>query len=127
MTAIGGSMQSVSMRGRLFPVAADADTNLKIGGFEADVSPNGDGSARKILIRVPWSLDGIAIEVDHNRDDLGFLQEIAAEKDWVAMTFTYPDDVTYQGRGSVVGEVQGTNQAATATITLSGPGQATQQ
>ena len=61
MAAIGGSLESVSLDGREFPVAADAEVQRKLGGFENEVQASGDGSARMVKTRVPWSLDGLVV------------------------------------------------------------------
>lgn len=127
MAAIGGPIESISIRGRIFSVAADADTTRKLGGFEAEVQANGDGSARKILTRVPWSIDGLTVAIDDDRGDHEFLQEIASSSDWVAVAITYASGVTYQGKGTVSGEFGAGSQNATAAVTLSGPGELTQQ
>lgn len=127
MASVGGSIESISIRSRLFPVAADADTNLKLGGFENELKANGDGSARSIKTRMPWSCDGLTIEIDHDRGDLEFLQEVANGFDMVAFTITMASGVTYQARGTIVGEIKSSSQNATADITISGPGEAEQQ
>ena len=60
MAAIGGSIQEVALQGRTFAVAADAESQRKLGGFENEVQPNGDGmTARLIKTRVTWMLDGL--------------------------------------------------------------------
>jgi hypothetical protein len=125
--AVGGSIESISIRGRLFPVASDAEANKKLGGFENEVAANGDGTARLIKTRVPWSLDGLQIEISDARNDAEFLQELADELDFVAITITFASGVTYQGTGTVTDEVASSSQSATATIGLSGPGGLTQQ
>lgn len=127
MTALGGSIESVAIRGRLFPVASDAEANIKTGGFEAEVQANGDGTARKILTRMPWSISGLQIEVDDNRADHEFLQEMSAEKDWVPIELTLASGVTWQARGTVSGEHDRSTKSTTATVTLSGPGEVAQQ
>jgi hypothetical protein len=127
MTAVGGSIESVAIRGRLFPVASDADASIKLGGYEAEVQANGDGTARKILMRVPWSVDGIQLEIDDNRADHEFLQEMSAEKDWVTIEITLASGVTWQGRGTVASENSRSTNNTTAGVTLSGPGEFTQQ
>jgi len=127
MTAVGGSIESVSIRGRLFPVAADADATLKLGGFENEVQANGDGSARIVKSRVPWGIDGLQIEIDHDRADLQFLWEVSAEQDYVVITLTMASGHTYQGRGMITGEFGGSTQSATAPVNMMGPGEATLQ
>jgi len=56
MSGIGGSIEEVTMNGRTFAVAADADSNRFLGGFVNDVQANGNGSARLIKTRTPWKL-----------------------------------------------------------------------
>jgi hypothetical protein len=125
--AIGGPIESVSMRGRLFPVAADADAERKLGGFENEVSPNGDGTARIIKTRVPWSISGLALEINEDRGDQQFLKEIADGNDFVTMTVTFASSHTYQGRGIIADEINFSSQNSTAEVTLSGPGEASKQ
>jgi hypothetical protein len=125
--AVGGSIESLSIRGRLFPVAADAEANMKLGGFENEVQSNGDGTARIVKTRVPWMLDGVQVEINHSRNDAEFLQEIADSLEFVPCTITYASGVTYQGTGTVASEVQSSSQNTTASITLSGQGTLTQQ
>jgi len=127
MAAVGGPIESVSIRGRLFPVAADADATRKLGGFENEVQPNGDGSARMVKSRIAWMVDGLSLAIDHDRADQEFLKEIADGKDWVPITVTYASGHTYQGKGTVSGEFGANSQNATAPVTLSGPGELTQQ
>lgn len=124
---VGGSIESVSIDGRLFPVAADADVNRKLGGFENDVQSNGNGTARLVKTRVPWKLDGIALEVNDDRADQSFLQDVANAKDYRVITITFASGHTFQGRGTISGELQRSSQNATSPITLMGPGELTPQ
>jgi|SRR5688572_12469463 len=127
MPAIGGSIQSVSIRGRLFAVASDAEANKKLGGFENEVQANGNGTARLVKTRVPWSIDGLQIEIDDTRADHEFLKEIADSLEFVAITMELVSGAIYQGEGQIIEEVTSSSQNATATITLMGPGTLTQQ
>ena len=90
MPAIGGSIQSVSIRGRLFAVASDAEANKKLGGFENEVQANGNGTARLVKTRVPWSIDGLQIEIDDNRADHEFLKEIAEVAPYCSSNLGHP-------------------------------------
>jgi hypothetical protein len=127
MAAVGGSIESISIAGRNFAVASDAEANRKLGGFENEVQANGDGTARIVKTRVPWAVDGLQVEIDDTRGDQEFLQSIADGKDFVAITMTLASGFTYQGTGIVSGEVQGSTQNATASLTMSGPGEMTRQ
>lgn len=127
MAAVGGSIESVNLSGREFAVAADAEAQRKLGGFENEVQANGDGTARLIKTRVPLSIDGLTIEIDDDRGDQEFLQDLADQKDYWPLGITYASGSTYQGTAQIVGENPASSQSATAAISLMGPGKLTKQ
>ena len=127
MTTTAGSIESVSIRGRLFAVAADADAARKLGGLENEVAANGDGTARILKTRVPWSLTDIEVDVNDDRADQEFLQEIADGKDFVPVTFTLVSGVTYMGRAIITDTIEFSTAKGTAKLAFMGPGKATQQ
>ena len=127
MPAVGGSIESVTLNGRNFAVAADAEAQRKLGGFENEVQANGDGTARIIKTRVPLAIDGLSLEVDDSRGDHEFLQELADLKDYFAIAISYASGVTYQGSAMITGEMQASSQNATAAVSLMGPGVLTKQ
>ena len=125
--AVGGSIESVTLDGREFPIAADAEAQRKLGGFENEVQANGNGTARIIKTRVPLSLDGLTAEVDDDRGDHEFLQELSDRNDFFPIAITYASGNTYQGTAQLVGEMAASSQNATAAISLMGPGKLTKQ
>lgn len=127
MAAVGGSIESLTLNGREFPVAADAEAQRKLGGFENDVLANGDGSAREIKTRVPLSISGITLETDDSRGDHEFLQEFADTPGFKPIAITYASGITYQGSAQIVEEMQVSSQNTTAAISLKGPGKLTKQ
>jgi len=127
MSQIGGSLESVTLDGRTFSVAGDADSNRKIGGFENEVQANGDGTARIIKTRVPFSLDGITIGIDDDNGDHEFLQALADRNTQFPLGLTYASGETYQGAGQIVGEMQVSSQNATAALSVMGSGILTKQ
>lgn len=122
-----GSIQEVSINNRLFSVAADADSNRKLGGFEVEVQANGDGTVRKKLTRVPFKIDGLQLSVLDVRGDQEFLQDVANQPGLVPVTITYVGGTTYQGVGTVTGELQYSSQNGTCTVTLEGQAELTLQ
>lgn len=122
MPAVGGSIQSITIDGRIFAVASDAEANKKLGGFENEVQANGNGTARKIMTRVPWSIDGLQVEIKDNQKDHEFLQEIADRQDFVSIEIELASGTIYNGTGTITDEIQGSSQSATATIKVGGPG-----
>lgn len=127
MAAIGGSIESVTLAGRNFPVAADAEVNRKLGGWDNEVQANGNGTARLIKTRTPLHIEGLTIEVDDGRGDHEYLQGLANRPDFFPIAITYPSGVTYQGTGQITGDLQASSQKATATLNLMGPGNLTPQ
>lgn len=128
MAAVGGSIQEVNLSGRTFAVAADAEAQRKLGGWENEVQANGDGyTARLIKTRVPLSISGLTLEVDDSRGDHEFLQNLANGNDFFALGITFASGVTYQGSAQIVDELAASSQNATASVSLSGPGILTRQ
>jgi len=41
MASVGGSIESITLGGREFAVAADAESQRKLGGWENEVQANG--------------------------------------------------------------------------------------
>lgn len=127
MAAVGGSIESITLDGRNFAVAADAEAQRKLGGFENEVQSNGDGTARLIKTRVPLSLDGLTLEIDDDRADQEFLQELSNRNDFFPVVISYASGNDYQGTAQIVGETQASSQNATAAVSLMGPGVLTKQ
>lgn len=127
MAAVGGSIESVGLAGRTFSVAADADSNRKLGGYTNEHQSNGDGSGRLIKTREGWMIDGLQVTVDDLRDDHTFLQDLADQKDYFAIDITYASGKVFQGLGQITGDLQASSQSTTATVTLNGPGKLTPQ
>jgi hypothetical protein len=127
MAATGGSIESISLRGRIFAVAADAEANRKLGGFENEVQANGNGTARIIKTRVPLSIDGLTVTVDDTRGDQEFLQDLSNATDYFPISITYASGVTYSGTAILTGELAASSQNATASVSLMGPGELAKQ
>ena len=122
MAAVGGSIESLTLDGRNFAVAADAEAQRKLGGFENEVQANGDGTARIIKTRVPLSLDGVVVEIEDARGDQEFLQDLTNRNDYFPIAITYASGDTYQATAQLVGESPASSQSATAPVSLMGPG-----
>ncbi len=127
MPAIGGSIESLTLDGRNFPVAADAEVQRKMGGFENEVMSNGDSSARLIKTRVPLFLDGVTLSIDDGRADHEFINELSKRNAFFPIAITYASGATYQGNAQITGELRVSSQNATMPVTLMGPGELTQQ
>ena len=127
MSAVGGSIESIAINNRLFPVAADVDASRDLGGFTSAVESNGNGSARILLTRKPWHISGVTVEVDDVRADHEFLQSVADAKEFVTIIVTLASGLSYQGIGTIVDKLELSTVKTTAQIELMGPQKLTQQ
>ena len=127
MAAVGGPIVELSLSGRAFSVAEDAESNRKIGGFENEVQMNGDGTGRLIKTLVPWGADGLTVKCDDGNGDHEFLQELADRNDFFSITVGYVSGAIWQGEGQIVGEIAYSSKNAVATIALQGTGTFTKQ
>ena len=125
--ATGGSVESISIAGREFSVSADADTQRKLGGFMNEMIANGDGTARVSKTRIPWAITGLEIEIDDNKGDHEFIQDLIDAKSYKNITVTYASGAVYQGKGTVTGENQTSSKNASMSLELSGPQKLTKQ
>ena len=118
--SVGGSIESLTLDGRTFSVAADADTTRNLGGTDNEVEMNGDGTYRIVKTRVAAKIDGITVAIDDAREDAEYLQELKDRKEGFPYSITYASGEIYQGTGTIVGETGISSQNATASITISG-------
>jgi hypothetical protein len=127
MAQTGGSVESITLQGRTFAVAADADANVKLGGFTNEVAANGDGSARQLKTREPWSISDLAVAIDPDNGDHEFLQDISDAQVFAPVTITYASGAVYQGSGQITGDLQVSTANTTAGLSLMGTGTLTKQ
>lgn len=127
MPAVGGPVESVSLSGRVFAVAADADAQRELGGSTNTIEPNGDSSARLIKGKKPWMIGGLTLSLDDDRGDQEYIQELANRNDYFVVAATFASGHTYQGSGQIVEDISAAMISATLPVTLSGGGVLTQQ
>jgi len=124
---IGGSCVEMSIGNRTYQMAADADLDVFVGGYEPEVRPNGGGGGRKVMPRTNWSAENCKVEVDDVLGDQEALQESANRPVFEDITFTFPGNVVWEGRGTIVGKVSRSTEDATATFNVEGIGQLRRQ
>lgn len=127
MGATGGSIESVTLFGRNFSVAADADSQRSLGGFNNEVESNGDGTARLVKTRMPWAAADLALSIDDLNGDAVFLQDLADGNSMFPITAAYASGAIFQGDGQITGEVNVSSTNTTATVSLKGSGKMTKQ
>lgn len=133
MSALGGSIESIAIDGRPFAVAADADVAVDKGGKTNEIQMNGNGTARLVQTRKSWMLEGVNVSLDPDNDDLGFLQNDVANgrnagpDGFFGIEITMADGRTWNGRGTIVGDIKAQTMSSTASLSFAGPGQLSMQ
>jgi hypothetical protein len=122
MTAIGGALETLAINGREFAGTGDSDVSIKLGGFENENQPNGNGTSRQIKTPVNWMAGGLAIECDDENQDLEFIQSIQEGAAYVDVVITMASGTSWQGSGQIEGELAKSQQSASVTFDMQGPG-----
>lgn len=124
---VGGPIESVSINGRNFSVAEDAELTVVYGGDQNEIMMNGDDSARLGKSKIPWKVSGIKLQINPDNNDHEFIQDIINGTDFVDYEHTEVDGNVYYASGQIVEEVGKSTKDATAELTFSGPGRLTKQ
>ncbi len=125
--ATGGSIESVTLDGRTYAVAGDADSNRQLGGDSNEVQANGNRTVRLIKTAQPWQADGLALSIDDLNGDQEFLQALADSNNLFPIEVVYASGAIFEGTGQIVGEVAVSSQNITAPIGLAGSGSFSKQ
>lgn len=125
--AVGGSINSITLDGRNFGIAADADASRDLGGFIKELESNGNGTQREILTAKPWMVEGLEVSVDDANGDQEFLQGLADVPGLIPITVVYADLGIYQGLGTVTADLKSSSQSAKCPIVMTGQGKFTRQ
>lgn len=123
MSAVGGSIIEISLKGRKFSVDGEADVSLALKNFENEFKVNGNGTSRLLRKRVPHMLEGLTLSIDDNQGDLEYLSELNDKGDDLTdglfqVTVEMPSGQRYGGRGQIVGDIKFQSGDATAEINL---------
>lgn len=120
--SVAGSIHDISLEGRNFSVAAGCDAELNLGGYENSTIRFGDGTTGITMARKAWSLRGVEISINDMRDDEEYLASIRNNGVFVNVAVTMASGAVYVGLGTIVGPVDRSTAAGTASIDLEGDG-----
>jgi hypothetical protein len=115
-----GPIESVTLAGRRFSVAGDADGNKDLGGFSNDMQMNGDGTMRMVKTRIPALLEGITLDYDEDRGDLEYLQELRGGMELFDVSITECAGVIHSGSMQLTGDLKASTMNGTVPVTLTG-------
>lgn len=118
MTIIAGSVQECSIKSRIFQVPADTDVKLKLGGKTNEGIPLGSGRSYVKQTAMVGEISGLIVALDHDNDDLQFLQDIANGGGFVPVTVTFADGNTFAGNGQIGGDLEGSTDKSSVELKL---------
>lgn len=124
--ANGAPLKSVSFNGREYRCAGDAAGAFKQGGWDGELTPNGDSTtARNILTPVVGNVPDQAVEIDITTDDLEYLISLknSGAKN-IDVVWTYFGDIAYGAACAITGELTYDPMSATAPVSWSWSGEA---
>ena len=127
MAVRAGPVREISVRGRTFTLAADAECEVDLGGRKSTAEMNGDGTVRYVQEMKPWMISGAMVSIDTARGDQEFLQDVANGGEDSAISVTFQDGTVYAGTGTATSDIQFNPSKATASLELSGGQELTQQ
>lgn len=125
--SIHGDIESFSIAGREFNVIGGSGATLNKGGYSGERQSNGNGTSRQLLKRVPWSLKGLILEIDFDREDLEFIQSTLNRGVDEDISVTYVDGTTYSGSGCFQGEINYKNDTGAVETEVAGSGEMVKQ
>ena len=108
---------------RSFPVKSDDNATIDLGGFTSERAINGDGTGRKVRTRKGWEIANINLAVSIPDEDVEFLQEVQNSPKDAQIIYEHSDGFTYQGIGSIEGDIKPTTNDGYAGLTLTGSGE----
>lgn len=113
----GGPIIELKFGGRAFPVTADSDPEVALGGYKVTLTPNGMmGSAKPSYERINGGVKGVTLVLDSDRDDFEF---IVAKNNLTALQdlqVTYANGDVYYGKTKITSDLN--SKPKTSTIDL---------
>ena len=119
---ICGPAKFVSIAKREFKAFADADVTLQPNATVNERLYNGDGSSRKRKQVGGWKATGIQVQIDPERGDIEFLDDVHDSVIDVECSVTMADNNIYSGVGGTEGEITYSLNNGAASLELSGEG-----
>lgn len=120
MSKAGGALTSIVINGRLFTCDSEDEPKFKLPGYENEVVANSDGTSRVKKTRVVGTITDINIVTDDSRGDQTFIEETAADLDFVSISATKIDGTLISGNMQITDEKVLDGKANTMAISLAG-------
>lgn len=118
--ATGGPWESITLDSRRFPVDGEAAVKISLSGFTNEVKPLGDGTNRIEKTAKTGKAKAIPIIIDHNRNDLEYIQDIMNSGEFVSFNGTTVNGIVWEGDVTVVGDPEADEKTSIMEIEIQG-------
>jgi hypothetical protein len=116
----GGPIESITIKGRRFACDGEDSGKIQLGGFNNELKPNGDGTARQIKSRKLATITDLNPQCDPSRGDLEYLQGIQSSFEMADTAVTLVDGTVYSGAMQITDEVEYDAKEGTCGLSMAG-------
>lgn len=104
-TVRGGDIKQLTIGGREFDVAAEANVNIDLGGISNELALNGNGNPHVTQRRKVAGFADCTVSIDDSKQDMEYIQGVAAAGELVPVTITLASGVVYSGSLLPIGDL----------------------
>lgn len=127
MGANGGSPQEANVAGRVFNIDGESDDDRDLGGKKAEVKVDGNGNARILASRKPWSIK-LNLVIDSIRGDQEFLQDLIDNAEPFSFSYIDASDQAWGNGGAMItGDLVRKGKDGVMEVTFEGGGKLSKQ
>ena len=120
MAKANGALESVVLNGRRFTCDAESETSVYLSEWDNEVKPNSDGTFRTVKSRHVQKIEKLTLEIDVDRGDVDFINEVKAKLAPVPLSATRVDGKMYEGEVMITDSTSLNDNESTMEVTLTG-------
>ena len=120
MAKANGALESVVLNGRRFTYDAESEASVDLSEWDNEVKPNSDGTFRTVKTRHVQKIESLTLEIDVDRGDVDFINEVKAKLAPVPLSATRVDGKMYEGEVMITDSTSLNDNESTMEVTLTG-------
>lgn len=120
MAKANGALESVVLNGRRFTCDAENEASVDLSEWDNEVKPNSDGTFRTVKSRHVQKIESLTLEIDVDRGDVDFINEVKAKLAPVPLSATRVDGKMYEGEVMITDATSLNDNESTMEVTLTG-------
>lgn len=120
MAKANGALESVVLNRHRFTCDAESEANVDLSEWDNEVKPNSDGTFRTVKSRHVQKIENLTLEIDVDRGDVDFINEVKAKLAPVPLSATRVDGKMYEGEVMITDSTSLNDNESTMEVTLTG-------